>query len=441
VRGHTASDHCPKPKCQDLACVKFHLCKCTVPFIHKSKKGGVWIHNRHFPNNKKKTKRLLNCRAKWDYDAIKNPIKNPINNLKRNPINNLKRSAELAAAADAAAAANPKVLDRQRPVSERLVIVRNILEVLRAMYLSASASVLVFATRRCRIGAPWAEVEEALWDEGPMTFSRRGYQDPVLLDRDDNVISVGALVAAGVTVEPVYVTDRMNDGTGSVNKNAVEGLVIRALEESHDLTDAKRNAKDYLAATASYASILNKSASAKGCEHKDGFWAMVALLIIPGGWKAMSWKLMNGVNEHIPTAAAAAAAAAAATATAAATTTGTAAGATPGGSASTSSRQCVFRSLRWAPLCRLLRRLLGSLIGDDTRHSGADAGRPDGHCFDSSGSSRDVKVDEGLTKQPSGSTLLLDPPGWLIELCGSAGRLIELCGCLLELGVCAGGSS
>ena len=41
-----------------------------------------------------------------------------------------------------------------------------------------------------------------------------------------------------------------------------------------------------------------------------------------------------------------------------------------------------------------------------------------------SGSNRDVKAGEGLT-EPSGSTLLLDPPGRLIR------------GCMLELGVCA----
>ena len=66
------------------------------------------------------------------------------------------------------------MLDNVRPASERRIIVNDVLGLPLLRGLPATASVLVFGTRRFPIGASWAEAKKALWEEAAQSFQRRG---------------------------------------------------------------------------------------------------------------------------------------------------------------------------------------------------------------------------------------------------------------------------
>eukprot|EP00900_Chrysochromulina_parva_P017544 jgi/Chrpa1/25791/Chrysochromulina_OHIO_Genome00027500-RA len=174
------------------------------------------------------------------------------------------RAAKLRAAADA----SPDVLDVERSRYERRLIVREILshEVFRQ--LPAEATVMIFGTSRFPVGeVSWTIAEEEMWKEAVLSFYRRGYGYPSLLHDDGTNIGVVELKRAGAQMELLYLSDRIEDATGNVEsgEGAVEGHLIRDIENAHGCTDAMRAITHYKACCETRGGLLNKSATARGC--------------------------------------------------------------------------------------------------------------------------------------------------------------------------------
>jgi hypothetical protein len=144
----------------------------------------------------------------------------------------------------AAADASPDVLDVERPRYERRLIAREIQlshEVFRQ--LPAEATVMIFGTSRFPVGeVSWTIVEEEMWKEAVLSFYRRGYGYPSLLHDDGTCIGEVELKRAGAQMELLYLSDRITDATGNVEsgEGAVEGHLIRMIENAHGCTDAMR---------------------------------------------------------------------------------------------------------------------------------------------------------------------------------------------------------
>ena len=210
-----------------------------------------------------------------------------------------------AEAARAAADASPVVLDDERSSHERHIICAEILNLANFRSLSASATVLIFASTRVRIGeTSWATAEELLFREATSTWSRRGGgggAHPSLLHADGSVITGTELRRAGAVLELLYASDRVHDATGNVEsgKGAIEGRLIRAIEEAHGCTAVVRETRGYRACVESHGALVNKSATARGCSPADGMWGLVCALILPQGWQSVSqWCLMDGATVH-----------------------------------------------------------------------------------------------------------------------------------------------
>ena len=207
-----------------------------------------------------------------------------------------------AEAARAAADASPVVLDDERSSHERHIICAEILNLANFRSLSASATVLIFASTRVRIGeTSWATAEELLFREATSTWSRRGGAQPSLLHADGSVITGTELRRAGAVLELLYASDRVHDATGNVEsgKGAIEGRLIRAIEEAHGCTAVVRETRGYRACVESHGALVNKSATARGCAPAAGMWGMACALILPQGWQSVSqWCLMDGATVH-----------------------------------------------------------------------------------------------------------------------------------------------
>lgn len=159
-----------------------------------------------------------------------------------------------AEAARAAADASPVVLDVERSSHERHIICAEILDHVIFRSLSASATLLIFGSTRVRIGeTSWAMAEDLLFREGAATWSRRGGAQPSLLHADGSVITGTELRRAGAVLELLYASDRVHDATGNVEsgKGAIEGRLIRAIEEAHGCTAVVRETRGYRACVVS----------------------------------------------------------------------------------------------------------------------------------------------------------------------------------------------
>jgi hypothetical protein len=209
------------------------------------------------------------------------------------------RAAKKRAAADA----SPDVFDVERSRHERRLIVGEILlhEVFRQ--LSAEATVMIFGTSRFPVGeASWTIVKEEMWTEAVLSFYRRGYGYPSLLHDDGTCIGEVELKRAGAQIELLYLSDRITDATGNVEsgEGAVEGHLIRMIENAHGCTDAMRAITHYKACCETRGGLLNKSATARGSSPVAGMWGAVGALVIPAGWASQpSWRLMNGPHVHL----------------------------------------------------------------------------------------------------------------------------------------------
>ena len=149
-----------------------------------------------------------------------------------------------AAASRAAADASPDVLDDERDKRERRIIVAEILsnEIFRG--LPADATVLIFGTTRFRVGeASWTVVEDAMYFEASLSWSRRGGSNPSLCHDNRTVITQTQLKSAGFRLELLYLSDRILDATGNVEfgKGAIEGTLIREIEDAHGITAEVRD--------------------------------------------------------------------------------------------------------------------------------------------------------------------------------------------------------
>ena len=207
-----------------------------------------------------------------------------------------------AEAARAAADASRVVLDDERQERERRIIVAEILsnEIFRG--LPADATLLIFGTTRFRVGeASWTVVEDAMYLEASLSWSRRGGSNPSLLHDNRTVITKAELKSAGFLVELLYLSDRILDATGNVEfgKGAIEGTLIREIEDAHGITAEMRDDGQYRACVKSGGNLVNKSATARGCKPAAGKWGAVGALILPTGWASQpSWCLMNGTVVH-----------------------------------------------------------------------------------------------------------------------------------------------
>ena len=146
-----------------------------------------------------------------------------------------------AAVSRADADASPDVLDDERQGRERRIIAAEILsnEIFRG--LPADATLLIFGTTRFRVGeASWTVVEDAMYSEASMSWQRRGGSNPCLLHDNRTVIPKTELKSAGFLVELLYLSDRILDATGNVEfgKGAIEGTLIREIEDAHGITTA-----------------------------------------------------------------------------------------------------------------------------------------------------------------------------------------------------------
>ena len=189
-----------------------------------------------------------------------------------------------AEAARAAADASPVVLDDERSSHERHIICAEILNLAIFRSLLASATVLIFASTRVRIGeTSWATAEELLFREATSTWSRRGGAQPSLLHADGSVITGTELRRAGAVLELLYASDRVHDATGNVEsgKGAIEGRLIRAIEEAHGCTAVVRETRGYRACVVSHGALVNKTATARGCPPAAGMWGLACALILP----------------------------------------------------------------------------------------------------------------------------------------------------------------
>ena len=207
-----------------------------------------------------------------------------------------------AAVSRAAADASPDVLDDERQGRERRIIVAEILsnEIFRG--LPADATMLIFGTTRFRVGeASWTVVEDAMYSEASMSWQRRGGSNPCLLHDNRTVITKPELKSAGFLVELLYLSDRILDATGNVEfgKGAIEGTLIREIEDAHGITAEVRDDGQYRACVKSGGNLVNKSATARGCPPAAGMWGLACALILPQGWQSLSqWCLMDGDTVH-----------------------------------------------------------------------------------------------------------------------------------------------
>ena len=73
-----------------------------------------------------------------------------------------------------------------------------------------------------------------------MSWQRRGGSNPCLLHDNRTVIPKTELKSAGFLVELLYLSDRILDATGNVEfgKGAIEGTLIREIEDAHGITTA-----------------------------------------------------------------------------------------------------------------------------------------------------------------------------------------------------------
>jgi uncharacterized membrane protein YgcG len=209
------------------------------------------------------------------------------------------RAAKLRAAADA----SPDVFDVERSRYERRLIAREILSHEVFQQLSAEATVMIFGTSRFPVGeASLTIVKEEMWKEAVLSFSRRGYGYPSLLHDDGTCIGEVELKRAGAQMELLYLSDRITDATGNVEsgEGAVEGHLIRMIENALGCTDAMRAITHYKACCETRGGLLNKSATARGSFPVAGMWGAVGALVIPAGWASQpSWHLMNGPHVHL----------------------------------------------------------------------------------------------------------------------------------------------
>ena len=217
--------------------------------------------------------------------------------------NRVKVTVARAAKNRAAADASPDVLDVERPRYERRLIAREILSHEVFQQLSAEATVMIFGTSRFPVGkASWTIVKEEMWKEAVLSFFRRGYGYPSLLHDDGTCIGEVELKRAGAQMELLYLSDRITDATGNVEsgEGAIEGHLIRMIENAHGCTDAMRAITHYKACCETRGGLLNKSATARGCVPVAGKWGAVGVLVIPAGWASQpSWRLMNGPHVHL----------------------------------------------------------------------------------------------------------------------------------------------